>query len=205
MIAIDARGHGKSDKPHDPAAYQLARQANDVICVLDSLGLKSAGYWGYSMGGRIGFALARDHLDRFSHLVIGGAHPFARTLPQRARTTDPDEFIRVLYARTGGRLDSLPLDMKRILYGNDFAALDAATQDWPSLADVVPAINIPTCLYVGDQDAYLEKMQSYATEVPTAQPLINLPGLNHTTAFTASKSVLDALTPCLNGIHPTTS
>jgi pimeloyl-ACP methyl ester carboxylesterase len=204
LIAIDARGHGKSDKPHDPAAYQLSHQANDVICVLDSLELRSAAYWGYSMGGRIGFALARNHLNRFSHLIIGGAHPFARTLPQRSRTTDPDEFIRILYARTGGRLERLPQDMRSILYNNDFAALDAATQDWPSLADVVPRISVPTLLYVGNRDPYLEKIQSYATELPMAQPLITLPELDHSTAFTTSGAILNALNAGLDEINPST-
>ena len=39
LILIDARGHGQSDKPHDPAAYGRRRQAADVIAVLDDLGI----------------------------------------------------------------------------------------------------------------------------------------------------------------------
>src|SRR5688572_9268520 len=34
VIAFDARGHGRSDKPHDPAAYG-ANMAHDVVRLLD--------------------------------------------------------------------------------------------------------------------------------------------------------------------------
>ena len=35
LILIDARGHGASDKPHDPGAYELERRVADVVAVLD--------------------------------------------------------------------------------------------------------------------------------------------------------------------------
>jgi len=55
LILVDARGHGLSDKPHDPAAYDLSLRASDVVSVLDDLGLPKADYFGYSMGGWIAF------------------------------------------------------------------------------------------------------------------------------------------------------
>lgn len=30
LILVDARGHGASDKPHDPTAYRLASRAGDI-------------------------------------------------------------------------------------------------------------------------------------------------------------------------------
>ena len=58
LILIDARGHGDSDKPHDPEAYLLNRRVGDVTAVLDALDIATAVYWGYSMGGWIGFGMA---------------------------------------------------------------------------------------------------------------------------------------------------
>src|SRR5215471_13174551 len=55
LILIDARGHGASDKPHDPDAYELERRVADVVAVLDGLAIGKAVFWGYSMGGWIGF------------------------------------------------------------------------------------------------------------------------------------------------------
>ncbi len=51
LILIDARGHGASGKPHEPAAYALPRRVADVLAVLDALTLRHAHYFGYSLGG----------------------------------------------------------------------------------------------------------------------------------------------------------
>ena len=49
LILIDARGHGLSDKPHDPDAYRAARHAGDVVAVLDQLDISRTHYCGYSL------------------------------------------------------------------------------------------------------------------------------------------------------------
>ena len=78
LILIDVRGHGGSDKPHDVADYTLDRRVTDVTAVLDALGIEKASFWGYSMGGWIGFGLAMQRPQRVDRLVIGAQHPFAR-------------------------------------------------------------------------------------------------------------------------------
>ena len=72
VIMVDARGHGRSGKPHDPKDYDLKLRVNDVLAVMDDLGVSKAHYMGYSMGGRIGFGIVLHALDRFHSLVIGG-------------------------------------------------------------------------------------------------------------------------------------
>lgn len=57
-ILLDARGHGSSDKPHNPSAYDLPSRVGDIVAVLDALRLPKAHFFGYSMGGWIGFGLA---------------------------------------------------------------------------------------------------------------------------------------------------
>src|SRR5580693_7866000 len=42
VIAFDARGHGTSDKPHDPARYATDRFPQDGIELLDFLKVKQA-------------------------------------------------------------------------------------------------------------------------------------------------------------------
>src|ERR1700761_8703300 len=54
LIPLDNRGHGESNKPHDPALYHHDRMAEDVLTVMEAEGVKSAPYVGYSMGGLIG-------------------------------------------------------------------------------------------------------------------------------------------------------
>ncbi|HZQ85144.1 MAG TPA: alpha/beta fold hydrolase [Acidimicrobiales bacterium] len=71
VIGLDARGHGLSSKPHEPAAYENDAMARDVIALFDHLGLSSADVVGYSMGA--GNAMRFAQLDtRVRRLVLGG-------------------------------------------------------------------------------------------------------------------------------------
>jgi pimeloyl-ACP methyl ester carboxylesterase len=59
-------------------------------------------FWGYSMGGWIGFGMAKYGADRVDRLVIGGSHPYARDQSParqflRAHLGDSnDEFVSAL-------------------------------------------------------------------------------------------------------------
>jgi pimeloyl-ACP methyl ester carboxylesterase len=72
VIALDNRGHGQSDKPHDPEAYHPETMAADAAGLLDSLGIGSAHVMGYSMGARISAFLAIARPDLVHSLVFGG-------------------------------------------------------------------------------------------------------------------------------------
>jgi pimeloyl-ACP methyl ester carboxylesterase len=195
LILIDARGHGQSDKPHDPAAYELERQASDVMAVLDHLSLERAHYWGYSMGGRIAFAIALQAPQRVHSLVIGAAHPYSRTLPpgERPDGSDPQAFVAALYKRTGSDLSALPPEVREDLFANDFRALAAVQGNWPPMEHVLPWMAMPTMLYVGDRDPYLEKVRKCAAAISGAR-MLELPGLDHATVFRESALVLPAVT-----------
>lgn len=80
LILVDARGHGASDKPHEPGAYPLENRVGDVVTVLDALAIQKAHFWGYSMGGWIGFGMAIFVPRRVDRIVIGGQHPYARSM-----------------------------------------------------------------------------------------------------------------------------
>jgi pimeloyl-ACP methyl ester carboxylesterase len=54
VVLLDSRGHGASDKPHDPQAYGLELSTTDVLAVLDDLSIDEAHYFGYSLGGWVG-------------------------------------------------------------------------------------------------------------------------------------------------------
>jgi len=79
LIALDARGRGKSDKLYAPEDYAMEYMVGDITAILDEIGLEKAHFWGYSMGGRIGLAAGVYAPDRFSSLIIGGAGLSERT------------------------------------------------------------------------------------------------------------------------------
>jgi pimeloyl-ACP methyl ester carboxylesterase len=77
LILVDARGHHLSDKPHDADAYATEIHVADVLAVLDDLDIRRAHYYGYSMGGWIGFGLAQHAPHRMGSMIFGGASPLA--------------------------------------------------------------------------------------------------------------------------------
>ncbi len=73
-IALDCRGHGKSDKPHDPAKYGV-EVAEDVVRLLDHLKIEKAHLIGYSSGSFIAGHVAATHPERVRSVVFGGQAP----------------------------------------------------------------------------------------------------------------------------------
>ena len=72
LVAMDCRGHGESDKPHEEAAYGHDRMAEDVLVVMEAAGVSSADVVGYSMGGFIALRLAVQAPARVASLSLGG-------------------------------------------------------------------------------------------------------------------------------------
>ena len=72
VVALDCRGHGDSDKPRDPAAYDHAIMAEDVVAVMEAAIAAPAFLMGYSMVGFISMHVLMDHPDMLKKLVIGG-------------------------------------------------------------------------------------------------------------------------------------
>jgi pimeloyl-ACP methyl ester carboxylesterase len=71
-IGLDQRGHGESGKLYDPADYTREKLAQDVVGLLDHLGLDRVDLYGYSMGTRTAIQTAILAPDRISNLILGG-------------------------------------------------------------------------------------------------------------------------------------
>ncbi|MDP2118276.1 MAG: alpha/beta hydrolase [Hoeflea sp.] len=72
VIALDNRGHGESDKPHEAQAYSPEIMAADAAGLLEELRIGSAHVMGYSMGARISAFLAMSRPDLVRSVVFGG-------------------------------------------------------------------------------------------------------------------------------------
>jgi len=71
VIAPDARGHGSSEKPHDPARYGEQRMARDLAVLIDTVGAPEVDLVGYSMGAIVSLIYASGG-ERVRRLVVGG-------------------------------------------------------------------------------------------------------------------------------------
>jgi pimeloyl-ACP methyl ester carboxylesterase len=195
LILIDARGHGASDKPHEPAAYALPLRVTDVTSVLDALTIRHAHYFGYSMGGWIGFGLAKYAPSRIRTLILGGAHPYAEAL--QARHTDMnqglDAFIAASERSVGGHLTPA---LRARLRSTDLHALRAQTHDRSSIADVLPTMAMPCLLFVGETDPRLPDVHVCMQHIPQVTFFV-VPGCTHFGAWARSELVLPHVTTFL--------
>ena len=195
LILIDARGHGDSDKPHDPEAYLLNRRVGDVTAVLDALDIATAVYWGYSMGGWIGFGMANYAKERVRALVIGGQHPYSRSLValrqlvQRGIAQGGGAFVAGMEEIFGPE----SAERKERLLSADLKAYLALVQDRPGLDDILPTMLMPCCLYAGEVDPIYPEVEECSRHIPLAT-FFSLPGLNHCDAYTRSELVLPRVT-----------
>ena len=74
LIRLDYRGRGQSDWA-DPATYTVPVEAQDVLALLDHLGLEKAAILGTSRGGLIGMMLAATARDRLLGLALNDIGP----------------------------------------------------------------------------------------------------------------------------------
>jgi len=75
VIAPDMRGRGRSANDPDPAHYVPAVYAQDVLKLLDTLGVPKAVFVGTSMGGLITMVLAALAPDRIAASVLNDVGP----------------------------------------------------------------------------------------------------------------------------------
>jgi aminoacrylate hydrolase len=81
VILYDHRGTGRSDRTLPPK-LSVADMADDVLQLMDGLGLIGAGLVGHAAGGVIGLSLALNHPERIERLVVinGWSRPNPHTL-----------------------------------------------------------------------------------------------------------------------------
>ncbi len=191
MLALDQRGHGRSDKPHDPEDYGLAF-VEDVIRLLDALEIEKAHVVGYSMGGTLALRLAADHPDRVRSVVIGGAGwaPPGTPLPPGLQEW-PAKIERI--AEEGGSLtdamwlpgwpDPTP-EIRAFLDSNDARALAAVLKAMPAADPTmasVRAIDVPVLAVIGEADFARPAVDALAGVKPDVEVAV-LAGKNHATA-----------------------
>ncbi len=187
LILVDARGHGASDKPHNTSAYTKERQAADIVTVLQHLQIQRTDYWGYSMGGRIGFALAEFAPGYFRSLIIGGA-------AGDGRSRIGDGFRKAMKAGGAAAIPGLwgaplPPTLAARLVENDVEALDACRVDSLGFADVLPTMTMPCLVYAGSADPIYPVVEATVAEMPNVN-FFALPELGHAEGFLRSDLVL---------------
>jgi pimeloyl-ACP methyl ester carboxylesterase len=190
VIAIDARGHGGSDKPRESARYRIEHRVADVLAVLDAAQIDHAHVVGYSMGGWTALGLASLAPTRLRSLVIGGAHPYAQDLTQLRRLLDGgmERWCLVLERSLG----ALPAAWRARAARNDLAALravvaDDRTDQSKALAKALATVTVPIRWIVGELDPAREAVSRAAATIPHPhRDLVVVPGNDHFQTFASA-------------------
>lgn len=185
LILIDGRGHGKSDKPHEPEAYSFQNVTADVVAVLDTLATPQAHYFGFSMGGKNGFAVAAYAPERLSSLMVLGtdasAQPHAPLDWWIASLQQGPEAVPSIWEQDA----SVSPVLRQRLLSNDLEALIAQRmqrKDPLGFDDVLPTLPMPCLLMVGESDAAYDRVKACSRLIPHAT-FVSFPHLDHTGSF----------------------
>jgi pimeloyl-ACP methyl ester carboxylesterase len=182
VIALDCRGFGESDKPHDAAAYEGDTMPQDVLNLMDYLGIEKAALFGYSMGAFISAALMARHRDRFTSAILGGVGDVFVGLPAEMNRVIAD----ALLAEDSSQITNLTGKLFRAFAeldpNNDLKALAACcghVGDPIRPADYA-GLDIPVLIVNGGNDAVAANVNQTAAGIPGAK-LITIPDTDHLT------------------------
>ena len=79
IIRMDFRGRGASDYAEDFTTYSVLQEAQDVLALLDHLGLEKVAILGTSRGGLVAMMLAAMARDRLSGVFLNDVGPVVST------------------------------------------------------------------------------------------------------------------------------
>ena len=182
-VAMDFRGHGKSDKPHQVSAYGSAALGGDVLALLDHLGLAKASLVGYSHGSVIALHLLHTAPQRFDKGVLLATGDGLMGLPPYV--------LSEVTARLAAAIerDTFPADLPKHeaaywnfatnISGDRIAAAAAVRAEYPhcSAADLVRA-TMPILVVSAEKDPVLGRGVRLASTLPRGRYL-EIPGVDH--------------------------
>jgi pimeloyl-ACP methyl ester carboxylesterase len=168
VIASDARGHGASGKPHDPASYGHDAMVRDAQALMGHVAADAVDLVGYSMGSIVSARLTS--LDpRVRSLVLGGigGHLGSERRPGSSlfavadalEAEDPDTITDPTGKAFRRFADTTGADRLAL------AAIQRASGWEPADLD---QITVPTMVLTGDQDALVGSPHDLAAKISGA-------------------------------------
>ena len=173
VVAIDARGHGKSGFGKGPVTY--AREAADTVGFMDAMGFEAMHVFGHSDGGCAALHLLFDYPHRVLSATLSGT-PYSRDSYDAAADAMTKELPRLI---AEGKED--PMGLSKTLLGLGMpadklqrlgAALERAWATTPNISlEMMGAIDRPVLVLEAHRDEYiaLERMRDMTRAIPGAR------------------------------------
>jgi len=168
VLAPDARGHGQSGKPHDPASYGEDAMVRDVQALLDHLKIDSAAVVGYSMGSLTSASLVPQE-PRARALVLGGV---GGRMGEVRRSANRSRVADALEADDPSTItDPVARAFRKFAdsTGADRLALAAIQRSPAGSPAQLDRIVVPTLVLTGDADTLVGSPEELAARIPGAR------------------------------------
>lgn len=152
VVAVDLRGHGHSDWP---GVYSFQLMCDDIVRLMDRLGLAAVTLVGHSMGGVVAYLLAQQHPGRVERLIVEDACP-----PYRRERAIPNRPVA-------------DLDFDWAVVPAIVTAVNAGD---PSTWQHLDAISAPTLVIGGGPDSHIpqDQLADVAARIPACD-LVTIP------------------------------
>jgi 3-oxoadipate enol-lactonase len=194
-IAIDLRGHGESQAPLWFATVDI--YADEVAGLLDHLGIERAVICGFSMGGYVAFAFLRKYPRRALGLILADTRPqsdtpegkqarfnAAQTAHTQGQKAIADAMLpRLLSEKTVSERSDLVRAVREMMESNPVTGMAAdlmAMAERPDSLELLPSVNVPTLIIVGEEDGLTPPAdaQLMADKIASSK-LETIPGAAH--------------------------
>jgi pimeloyl-ACP methyl ester carboxylesterase len=190
VIAPDLRGFGRTPLGQvDPIrGVSMEQYADDLVELLDALAIREPIVLvGFSMGGYVAWQFVRKHADRLRALVACDTRAAADTEDAREGRLKMAQHVaewgtarvaemmgpKLLAPQSFATKRDVVEAVRRVVEGTSPAAIAAAQRgmaDRPDATDLLPKIDVPTLVIVGEHDVIStqSEMESIARAIPGA-------------------------------------
>lgn len=157
LIALDTRAHGRSSRGTAPLDFYLF--ADDVIAVLDDLGIEKAHLLGFSDGGNIALHTVLKYPERILSVISDGANLFPAGLTQPTQDHHKEKYAMLCQKAK----EDPSFDQTCEVYGLMVHHPNLTFED-------LHAIHTPTLVLAGEHDVILtEHTQAIAEAIDGAE------------------------------------
>jgi pimeloyl-ACP methyl ester carboxylesterase len=181
VVSFDCRGHGHSDKPHDPKAYG-PHMIDDILAVMHAAGLPDAFIMGYSMGAMLTIRFLMLYPERVRRAVVAGLgdNCFAEQQSWRDKVAD------AMLTEDAGAIADIEARRFRIFggqKGKDRLALAACMRSPRHVyrPEELKAAKRPVLVVAGENDTLVGSPLALAQAFGNGRALV-LPNKDHMTA-----------------------
>ena len=215
-IAWDERGHGQTAQPGHCPPFSYYDSANDLVALLDHLGVPQAVLVGMSQGGYLSLRCALTHPERVQALVLIDT----QALPEDPALM-PQHMALVQHWAQHGLNDEMAATVESFILGEGWEGAQAWKAKWQQvdtanliqcfttlgqrddISDKIAQIQVPALVMHGTQDRAIapQRAQAMAHSLPHAQ-WVDIAGAGHAPNLTHPVPVNAALQAFLAQVLP---